>query len=123
MIKYAQKQQFYVISAMNAKGAYVFLGGESSRPRMCSNPAEAFLFDIDTDKAILVSFLDRYKTILSKHDADSISFMVYETGLQEVDVTEYEWATALQRNAVKKLSIMEIKALGVEKYEIERRLS
>jgi len=123
MITNGQKNQFYMISVRNPKGVLLFLGGETTRPRMVSNPNEAFHFDIETDKADLVSLLDRYKTILSKYESDTVAFMIYETALHEVDVTDYEWSTALQRNAVKKLSIMEIKALGVEKFEIERRLS
>jgi len=112
-----------MISVRNSKGVILFLGGEKSRPRMFEHPKDAFHFDFDTDKSELVSFLDRYKSVLSKYDADTVSFVIYETALYEVDVTDYEWSTALQRNAVKKLSTMEIRALGVEKFEIERRMS
>lgn len=122
MITSGQKNQFYMISVRNSKGVTLFLGGETSRPRMFENPSDAFHFDFDADKSELVSLLDRYKNILSKYEADTVAFVIYETALYEVDVTEYEWSTALQRNAVKKLSTMEIKALGVEQFEIERRM-
>ena len=117
------KHRVYVLSARNTKGITLFLGGEATRPRFLTNPGEAFQFDLDIEKSELVSLLDRYRNILSKYEADSVAFMIYETSLHEVDITEYDWATALQRNAVKKLSTMEIKALGVEKFEIERRMS
>ena len=114
--------QSYVICVKNRAGTRLYLGGQKTT-NLTTNPGEAFQFGIEDDKSEIIAFIDKYRSTLNKHEPDTICVMVFETTLRQIDVTEHDWATALRRNAVKKLTTMEIKALGVEKHEIERRMA
>jgi hypothetical protein len=124
------KKQTYVVSIEKKDGTMAFLrltgagAGSSAVSGLTSDAGLARQFDIDTPKEEIISWVDKAKSGMSRIAyLDSIRVMVFETNLTEISKDDIEWRTVLQRHAVGKLMRMEIEALGLEKYEIERRLA
>ena len=57
-------------------------------------------------------------------DPGTLRIKAFEMRVVDVDLEhDPSWRTELQRHAVAKLNRMEIEALSLEKYEIERRMA
>lgn len=123
-------QQKYLISVDKKDGSRVFLrSGTNDAKRTVAttaDPAMAELFDLDVEKEIVLEMIDRARAavILAKQlNLSSFRIMIYETSLTEVSADDYEWKLELQRNGVAKLTRLEIEALGLQKFEIERKMA
>ena len=126
MIKTVATSEHFIVAARKKDGKFVYVAGAGTpKPRTTTNPGEADQYGTDVDKSELALIIDKIKryAICRTVDLDTLCFMHFETKLSPIDITNPDWASALQRNAVKKLNTMEIKALGLEKYEIDRRMS
>jgi hypothetical protein len=125
------KMLSYVVSVQKKDGAIVFLRKMANSTKrtatntgLTSDPAAARNFDMDVDKAVVLEWMDSERIHVARYaDADTMKIMVFERTLSPVADDDIEWRTSLQRSGVNKLSRLEIEALGLEKYEIERRLS
>jgi hypothetical protein len=124
------KNQVYVVAIEKKDGSLGFFrlneGGRTKATTVgvTADANMARKFEIDTSKLDIIAWMDRLKSSAAKFgNVDSIRVMVFETTLTKVDLDDIEWKTILQRNAVSKLSKIEIEALGLEKFEIERRLA
>lgn len=125
-------KKVYIIAVDRKDGNIAFLRkmSTSSTPRtmnnngLVSDPAQALHFDVEVDKETIVNWMDGERSKITKWaNTDTIKIMLYECKATTVSADDIEWKTILQRTAVSKLSNLEIEALGLEKYEIERRLS
>lgn len=125
------KKECYVIGVERRDGTQAFLKVmSSSTVRSSSNnglvedPANARQFEIDIDKEDLIIWMDQERPKITKWaNVDTLKIMIYECKTTEISSDDIEWKTALQRTAMEKLSVLQIEALGLAKYEIERRLS
>ncbi len=96
----------------------------SSNNGLVEDPANARQFEIDIDKEDLIIWMDQERPKITKWaNVDTLKIMIYECKTTEISSDDIEWKTALQRTAMEKLSVLQIEALGLAKYEIERRLS
>ncbi len=123
-------KQVYIISVERKDGSTAYLRAMNSVTRSAANtgltldPAQARHFDTDTDKADIIYWMDVERPKITKWaNTDTLKIMRYVCTVVPVSADDIEWRTVLQRTAVSKLSNLEIEALGLEKYEIERRLS
>lgn len=124
-------KKVYIIAVDRKDGNVAFLRKMStssnrtmSNNGLVSDPAQAMHFDFDVDKETVIRWMDSERVKIGKWaNTDTIRIMMYECTATSISPDDLEWRTFLQRNAVSKLSSLEIEALGLEKYEIERRLS
>lgn len=124
-------KKVYIIAVDRKDGNVAFLRKMStgsnrtmSNNGLVSDPAQAMHFDFEVDKETIINWMDSERSKISKWaNTDSIRIMLYECTATPVSADDFDWRTILQRTAVSKLSNLEIEALGLEKYEIERRLS
>lgn len=125
------KTESFVIGVERKDGTQAFLrtvGGTATRTAgnngLVEDPANARQFDIDIDKEDVIYWMDQERPKITKWaNVDTLKIMVYECNTTEVSADDLEWRTALQRTAMEKLSVLQIEALGLAKYEIERRLA
>jgi hypothetical protein len=124
------KKQFYVVAINKKDGSTAFIRSApaSSSTRnttaLTSDASMAHMFPIDYPKEDIIVWVDKATKGISRYaDLDSLKIMIFETLLHTVDMEDIEWKTALQRNGVGKLTTLEVRSMGLEKYEIERRLS
>jgi hypothetical protein len=125
------KQLSYVVAVDRKDGNTAYLrtmSSASSRTAsnngLVSDPAQARQFAVDDPKEDIIYWMDYERPKITKWaNVDSLRIMLYECTVTPVSADDIEWRTILQRTAVEKLSNLEIEALGLEKYEIERRLS
>ena len=125
------KKECYVISVEKKSGERVYLrvmGSTSTRSAsnngLVDDPAHARQFDVDVDKEDIIYWMDVERPKITKWaNVDTMMIELYECTTTPIDAEDLDWKTALQRTAMEKLSVLQIEALGLEKYEIERRLS
>lgn len=128
--------QCYIVGVKNRNGEQVYLSGATtssysstapsaaSRRMLVSDPANARQFEMDYDKSSILKWLDSERVKISKQaDLDTLTIMLYETKTTAVPLDDPEWRAEIQRNAVSKLTNLEVEALSLEKYEIERRMA
>ena len=86
--------------------------------------SKAIKFDGDADKVSVIDWIDKSTATKQNIDKDSIRIHILDIKVTPIDLAnDSEWRTALQRHGVYKLSPMEIMALGLTKYELERRMA
>jgi hypothetical protein len=96
----------------------------TSNSGLTHDPSMARRFELDIDKAEVLEWIESERGKIARYaDPDTMKIMIFEQTLIPVPDNDIEWKTSLQRSGVAKLSKLEIEALGLEKYEIERRLS
>jgi len=113
------KIQKYIVGVERLGGEQAYMNQTSNG--LTSDPAHARHFDIDHEKADILAWMDYERGKIAKWaNMDTACIMLYETKITKVLADDVNWRTELQRNGVAKLSRLEIEALGLEKYEIER---
>jgi len=125
------KTQSYVVTIQKKDGSTGFLRKMAVSTKrtlantgITSDPASARQFELDVDKAVVIEWMDREREHLARFaDVDTMKIAVFEWTVLPISEDDIEWRTSLQRSGVNKLSRLEIEALSLEKYEIERRLS
>jgi hypothetical protein len=123
------REVYYIIGIEHKDGSQKYLRGQGDG---IDNPGLAKTFAFDAPKSELIDWISKirigatssqYGNSLANYNLDTIRILVYTVDINPIDSDDIEWKTLLQRSALKKLLKMEIEALGLEKYEIERRLA
>lgn len=113
----------YIIQATrtsNGETIYLRAGTTSATIGMASMPNSAESFTNQDDALI---WLDRiYKNACKTCDPASIKIVSLNIEVLDIE-DDFEWERKLRLNAVSKLNYQEVKALGIEKYAIERKLN
>ena len=131
MIDRNLRKQAYLVSVEKKDGSLVYLrlgtGESNGTLGTTTEPAFARQFNLDTPKEEILAWVNRIvsNANLSKQaNINTLRIMLFETQLTEISVVDdYDWRQELQRNGVAKLTHMEIEALGLEKFEIERKMA
>jgi hypothetical protein len=79
---------------------------------------------MEVDKQEIIQWMDQERMKIAKWaNLDSLKIVIYECTIKPIDLDDVDWRTELQRSGVKKLSVLEIEALNLVKYELERRMA
>jgi hypothetical protein len=130
MLDRSLKRQTYVVSVEKKDGTLAFVRKGETDTRvtiaLTSDPAFANQFDLDTPKEEILDWIDQItgaSAITRNANPTTLRVMIFETQLFEISEDDYDWKVELQRNGVGKLTRAEVLALGLEKFEIERKMA
>ncbi len=122
-------QKFYIVAVEKKDGMRVFLRNSDSASNTgysaatTPNPELARKFPLNAPQEV-IQWMERIKSSVNRTcNAATMRAMVFEMNLREIGDEDSDWNKALRMNAISKLTEQEIVALGLQKHEIERRLS
>ncbi len=122
-------QKFYIVGVEKKDGVQVYLRVSDSASNSgysaatTPNPENARKFALTAPQDV-IQWMERIKSSVGRTcNAATMRAMVFEMSLREIGDEDSDWNKALRMNAISKLTEQEIVALGLQKHEIERRLS
>ena len=122
-------QKFYIVGVEKKDGMQVYLrvsdtsANSGYSASITPNPENARKFALTAPQDV-IQWMERVKGSVGRTcNAATMRAMIFEMNLREIGDEDSDWNKALRMNAISKLTEQEIVALGLQKHEIERRLS